>query len=86
MTYLDHEHSAIPVPVPISIFQCRWFWLQHNHLLRRFPLFRLATASDFFIPYDRLKREQSMCFYDIVSMLNSHMENESIHFLRNVIV
>ena len=57
-----------------------------NYLLRRFPLFRLAAASDFSILHDRLKREQSMWFYSIVSMLNSHMENESIHFLRNVIV
>lgn len=44
----------------------------------------LAAASDFFIPHDNLRRKQSMYFCVIVSMLNSHVENESIHFLRKV--
>jgi hypothetical protein len=84
-------HQTIPVLTSLSPsppFNPAGSSSSDNYLLRRFPHFLLAPASGFFTPYDRLKREQRMCFsfmwYSILSLLNGYLANERLHFLRTV--
>jgi hypothetical protein len=58
-------HQTIPVLKylsPSPPFNPAGDGSSHYHLLRCFPLFHIAAASYFFIPYDSLRREHRICF------------------------
>ena len=64
MAYLDAEHSGTHVPVPISILQSRWFWLQPPNLLKRFFqfLFSMRRASGCLSTDIVPERKEGTCF------------------------